>query len=382
MAFSHNNRTHNLTPLQIFTTASDKFSNIPAAKRDKLLDYIHSAEIAKANAVTDSTHQDRDRAWRRWLSWMEGVGLEGDPHLEGFTIPQKVKLVAGFAISIRRGEHSRPGHEGALVAGTVAKTLSCLATTFQNDNKGDPRLSADGKTDIFLTAIARSFKNEDPKEKQQKAATPEVLAYLFSRPKDDTFAQHIADVVNGAYFFACRSCEYSQTTGTRKTKIITPRTIVFRHRNRTIKNRKMFHTATTVSITFINQKNDNNYETVTQHKNGHAIQDPVAIWARIVNRILDLPNSSPDTTINAFWNPNCKQVGYITSNMILESLKWAVDELGVDHLGFTSDEIGCHSIRSGAAMAMYLNNVKTYTIMLQGRWCSDAFLRYIRKQVK
>ena len=33
-------------------------------------------------------------------------------------------------------------------------------------------------------------------------------------------------------------------------------------------------------------------------------------------------------------------------------------------------------------MAMYLNKVKTYTIMLQGRWCSDAFLRYIRKQVK
>ena len=37
-------------------------------------------------------------------------------------------------------------------------------------------------------------------------------------------------------------------------------------------------------------------------------------------------------------------------------------------------------------MAMYLAQhpmrVPTYTIMLQGRWCSDAFLRYIRKQVK
>ena len=37
-------------------------------------------------------------------------------------------------------------------------------------------------------------------------------------------------------------------------------------------------------------------------------------------------------------------------------------------------------------MAMYLARhpiqVPTYTIMLQGRWCSDAFLRYIRKQVK
>ena len=59
-----------------------------------------------------------------------------------------------------------------------------------------------------------------------------------------------------------------------------------------------------------------------------------------------------------------------------------MDELGVDHLGFTSDIIDCHSIRSAAAMEMFLNKVKTYTIMLQGRWSSDALLRYIRKQVK
>ena len=31
-------------------------------------------------------------------------------------------------------------------------------------------------------------------------------------------------------------------------------------------------------------------------------------------------------------------------------------------------------------MAMYLDDVPIYTIMLIGRWSSDAFLRYIRKQ--
>ena len=59
--------------------------------------------------------------------------------------------------------------------------------------------------------------------------------------------------------------------------------------------------------------------------------------------------------------------------MILQSLKWAVDELGKDHLSFSSANIGYHFIRSGAAMAMYLNNIKIYTITLQGRWCSDVF---------
>ena len=33
-------------------------------------------------------------------------------------------------------------------------------------------------------------------------------------------------------------------------------------------------------------------------------------------------------------------------------------------------------------MAMYLNEVPVYTIMLIGRWSSDAFLRYIRRQVQ
>ena len=72
----------------------------------------------------------------------------------------------------------------------------------------------------------------------------------------------------------------------------------------------------------------------------------------------------------------------MTSAHILKGIKWAVDELGVNHLDFTSKEIGLHSIRLGAALSMSLNHVKTYTSMLQGRWCSDAFLMYTRKQVK
>ena len=33
-------------------------------------------------------------------------------------------------------------------------------------------------------------------------------------------------------------------------------------------------------------------------------------------------------------------------------------------------------------MEMYLGKVSVYTIMLMGRWSSDAFLRYIQKQVE
>ena len=33
-------------------------------------------------------------------------------------------------------------------------------------------------------------------------------------------------------------------------------------------------------------------------------------------------------------------------------------------------------------MIVYLNHVPTFTIIMQGRWYSDAFMRYIRKQFK
>ena len=33
-------------------------------------------------------------------------------------------------------------------------------------------------------------------------------------------------------------------------------------------------------------------------------------------------------------------------------------------------------------MAMCLNDVPVFTIMIMGHWSSDAFLRYIRKQVE
>jgi hypothetical protein len=63
-------------------------------------------------------------------------------------------------------------------------------------------------------------------------------------------------------------------------------------------------------------------------------------------------------------------------------LKDSVRAIGEDVLNIKADEVGTHSLRSGAAMAMFLGGLPVYLIMLMGRWSSDAFLRYIRKQVE
>ena len=56
--------------------------------------------------------------------------------------------------------------------------------------------------------------------------------------------------------------------------------------------------------------------------------------------------------------------------------------IGETKLGIRRSEIGTRSIRSGAAMALYLAGVPVFSIMLVGRWSSTAFLKYIRKQVQ
>ena len=64
------------------------------------------------------------------------------------------------------------------------------------------------------------------------------------------------------------------------------------------------------------------------------------------------------------------------------ALRAMVHIIGEDELGIKEKDVGPHSNRSTAAMWMYLNGVRTFTIMLQERWGSNVFLTYIWKQVK
>ena len=67
---------------------------------------------------------------------------------------------------------------------------------------------------------------------------------------------------------------------------------------------------------------------------------------------------------------------------MINNIKFAVDESGEQVLGFTKDDVGAHSPRASLAMLMYLAKEPVYTIMLVGRWNSDAFLAYIEKQIR
>ena len=151
---------------------------------------------------------------------------------------------------------------------------------------------------------------------------------------------HITDLCNSNFFFACRSYEYSKTTSTQRTKIITLQDLVFWKGNKKIINLTKIHKAETVSIVFTLQKKECYYETVMQDSNSCKTQNSVTIWVNIYKRVMGLKRETLDTPINAFFNTTPDRIEYITSSQILECLRWTVRELGVGRLGFTDDKIG------------------------------------------
>ena len=108
---------------------------------------------------------------------------------------------------------------------------------------------------------------------------------------------------------------------------------------------------------------------------------PVKSFASIVRRIRTHPGATDSTLVYMFTN-STGNLKPITSDHVRKFLRGAATLFGEDRLGFTIKDIGTHSIRSGSAMAVYLDNVPVYTITIIGRWSSDAFIRYIRKQVE
>jgi hypothetical protein len=254
--------------------------------------------------------------------------------------------------------------------------------TFRENGCPNPTKDEDGELGRLLSHLFRAFRNADPAPVQQKALPICVLAELAKKQLTETH-RAIAQLSIANFFFASRSCEYLKVPQAekRRTDILRLRCIRFFRRGKSIAHDSpLLESADAVSITYERQKKDERNDTVTHLTSGDAILCPVRQWAAVVRRIRRYPGASDNTKVSAVWRRG--RMEHITSKELISALRAAVVAVGEDKLGFTKDEIGTHSIRSGAAMAMFLGECPVYTIMMIGRWSSDAFLRYIRKQVE
>jgi hypothetical protein len=128
------------------------------------------------------------------------------------------------------------------------------------------------------------------------------------------------------------------------------------------------------------QKSPIRDDIISQQNNGKR-HNPVTVAAQLIRRMIAM-GLSDEALISAYRATPQSRTLVITSAMAIELLRTDISGHDYKADGLSLDRIGLHSLRSSGAMAMYLNKVPVPTIMLLGRWSSDAFLRYIRKQIQ
>jgi hypothetical protein len=186
-----------------------------------------------------------------------------------------------------------------------------------------------------------------------------------------------------AFFFAVRSYEYVkvQQQHKQRTEILCLQNLQFFKKGRLINhNNPSLEYSNCINIIFKMQKKDEKNNTTTHMASGDVTLCPVQAAAAIVCRIQSYPGANNDTSISAIWKYN--RIDHITTKQILDPLQDAVLAIQEDSLHIATHEIGTHSIRSEAAMVMFLGGCPVFLIMMIGGWPCDTFLHYIWKQVK
>ena len=129
---------------------------------------------------------------------------------------------------------------------------------------------------------------------------------------------------------------------------------------------------------------------MTQHRNGDKGSRlcPIRALAGLVARVAHYDveghqwKGVRDRPVNLVILDNHCEATLITSSDIKNHIRAAAFLYGEARLGFAVDRLGTHSIRSGAATAMFLAGMPAETTQLIGRWRSQTFLKYIPAEVQ
>jgi hypothetical protein len=379
------------------TVNSRRFRHLTATQRDFLL--CHSGP-ANHRIVLDSkqeeAHEKRDRVWRRWISFCTEAGIDSNPFLLKLQPPETELIIRAFLSLYRVAEWSPAGailgkRKSPVVSSTVRDAAGNLAAAFRSHFQRSP-VHIEGSTQLLPTirALLKAFDNADPPPNRQKAITPRLLRKFFQllasgkSNKGLTAQAHTADLVIGAFFFAMRSCEYTKTATPGRTKRIRMGGIVFRTRSRRVlllSDPDLLSLADYVTIVFEDQKNGKKMDARTQRRSGHPVLCPVLRWGSAVRRIIaTIPTWTEHTTLcSVALNEQILEISNAFVRKLLRHTCFLFG--GFNSFGFHPHEIGNRSIRSGAAMSLFLMDHSPAKIMILGRWSSDAFLVYIRPQV-
>jgi hypothetical protein len=279
------------------------------------------------------------------------------------------------------------------LAGTSVRAAAChLAAAAFRDNFKPSSLHVTNGAGLLpsFTALFTALNNIGDPPNRQRAITPKFLRYLhrLGSPGTPTACaiDHVINLLIAGFFFATRPCEIVKTKTPGRTKTLELRDLVFRDWRRKIIPHSALNlhlVAELVTVTWRNQFNGNRMDSCTQRGTRYPLLCPCVRLARCVTRVLTtVPGAAPHSILCSLSNTTTNTTTYIHDEFTLNLLRITCTMFGgKTTFGFNPHEIGNQSIRSGAAMALFLRDHSTTKIMILGRWSSDTFLVYIRPQV-
>jgi hypothetical protein len=200
-------------------------------------------------------------------------------------------------------------------------------------------------------------------------ALPICFIKLVASKKATERQLAISQLIIGAFFFACRLCEYLKVPkqDQQQTKQLTLRNIAFfKDGNLIPHSSSKLNLADSISLTFDSQKNNKKNKTITQWATDQSLLCPVKQLAAIVK------------CIGSYWGLSMKSpvlavlvhgwILHITQKQVNDALRDRVKSYSKSKLQILKSEVGMHALRLGAAMAMYLGGIPVYATQLIGRW--------------
>ena len=241
-------------------------------------------------------------------------------------------------------------------------------------------MTSQGRLLFEVEQLLRSYAKNDPHLENRPCLPLAFFAaiidkWIVAKKYKDELLTGLCELTLLAVFGGLRSCEYSTSQDeSTLTERLRANDISFKFigspQNLTRRN------ADFVLFRFRNQKNGIKNQTIarprakTQHLRHFC---PVLVAASLINRIRSYPEANP--FINSVRIKNSTRL--ISYQEILDFQKQVARELG-ESLGFDPSQYGTHCLRITFATWLYNAGFPDAIIKTEGRWQSDAFLRYIR----
>ena len=193
-----------------------------SSAQTRLANYDLAAQLASLDGVTGSTTAKQARYWHYWETFLHVIKLNGDPFLSGFSRGEQHRIISAFTTAVRANDvqdYKGASSTSPPVSDMVHATINAVAQTYRAHNCPSPIHDDEGKLAFLLQCQLKGYKNTDASCKPQKALMPKILCFLCCNTLTE-IDQACGKLVDGAFFFAMRSCEYLKTTGECCTKLL------------------------------------------------------------------------------------------------------------------------------------------------------------------